>query len=297
LQRYTKDVVFSYDADAAGQAAVLRGFEPLIQAGLNIRVLVMPDAKDPDEYLRKHSKEELEGLIEKAPDFFRWWAASLRKKVQGAPVEERTRALQGFVPMILQVPDEVRVQAACSAIESELGLDSRDLLTIVNAERKKGGKRRTEAQPSPAGGTPAPEGGADQSRIEADFLALLTEERGEFVPWAKDELSPEVFSDENFRQLFGKLCQGALKVEALNQVPELGPSFIAIEARVGKKAREAMLIDLAQAMKKRYLKRQLSDLKARQAEAEKAGQDEQALKLAQEMVVLKRQYSQGVESQ
>ena len=300
LQRYTKDVVFSYDADAAGQAAVLRGFEPLVQAGLNIRVLVMPDAKDPDEYLRKHSKEELEGLIEKAPDFFRWWAASLRKKFQGAPIEERLRSLQGFVPMILQIPDEVSVQAACATVEAELGLTARDLIAIVNAERKKGARRPATEAPAPkAEGTPGPNQGpnAGEVQIEADFLALLTEERGEFIPWAKDELSPEVFGNENFRQLFEKLCLGTMKVEELNQVTELGPSFIAIEARVGKKAREAMLIDLAQAMKKRYLKRQLSDLKARQAEAEKAGQDEQALKLAQEMVVLKRQYSQGVESQ
>ena len=80
----------------AGQAAVLRGFEPLVQAGLNIRVLVMPDAKDPDEYLTKHSKEELEALIKKSPDFFRWWAVSLKKKFEGAPVEERREPCRGL---------------------------------------------------------------------------------------------------------------------------------------------------------------------------------------------------------
>ncbi|HUO57900.1 MAG TPA: DNA primase [bacterium] len=299
LQRYTKEVVFSYDADSAGQAAVLRGFEPLIQAGLNIRVLVMPDAKDPDEYLQKHSKEEFEGLIAKAPDFFRWWASSLKKRFQGAPVEERLRALQGFVPMILQVPDEVKVLAACSAIESELGLDNRDLLTIVNAGRKKGSRRPgADAQPAKSNETDSTgkDVGTGDSQIEADFLALLTEERGAFIPWAKDELSPEAFSGENFRQLFAKLCSGEAKPEELNQVPELGPSFISLEAKVGKKAREAMLIDLVQALKKRHLNRQLAVLKAKQAEAEKAGQAERALQLAQEMVLLKRQYSQKVES-
>ena len=299
LQRYTKEVVFSYDADAAGQAAVLRGFEPLIQAGLNIRVLVMPDVKDPDEYLQKHSKEEFEGLIEKAPDFFRWWAQSVKKKFQGAPIEERLRSLQGFVPMILQIPNEVSVQTACATVESELGLTARDLIAIVNAERKKGGRRVTagpENQASKPEETSSSKEEKTDTQIEADFLALLTEERGEFIPWAKDELLPEVFSRESFRQLFEKLCAGEIKVEELNQVPELGPSFIAIEARVEKKARESMLIDLAQAMKKRHLKRQMTDLRTRQAEAEKAGEAEEALRLAQQMVLLKRQFSQGVES-
>ncbi|HEY5039055.1 MAG TPA: DNA primase, partial [bacterium] len=155
LQRYIKDVVLLYDGDEAGQAAVARGFEPLLQAGLKVRVLVLPDAKDPDEYLTKHSKEELEGLIGKAPDFFRWWAAGLRKKLKDAPVEDRLRALKDFTPMILQIPDETSVLAACSAVESELGLDNRDLLTIVNAERKKKGFT-TASRPSSAGAAPLP---------------------------------------------------------------------------------------------------------------------------------------------
>jgi len=197
LKRYTKDVVFSYDADTAGQAAVTRGFEPLVSAGLTIRVLVMPDAKDPDEYLTKHPKEELEALIEKAPDFFRWWAASLKKKIQGSPVEERLRALQGFAPMILQIPDETSVQAACAAIESELGLDNRDLLAIVNAERKKGFRRPEAEAGGPKGAVPGPkkEAGANDLQLEADLLALLTEEQGDFIPWAKSELPPEVFQN------------------------------------------------------------------------------------------------------
>jgi DNA primase len=299
LARYTKEVVFSYDADTAGQAAVLRGFEPLIQSGLNIRVLVMPDAKDPDEYLKKHSKEEFEALTQKSPDFFRWWAQSLKKKFQGTPVEERLRALQGFAPMILQIPDEVSVQAACAAIESELGLDNRDLLTIVNAERKKG-FRKSAAEAKAANGQEVSSKG-EKARImgapiEADFLALLVEEKGEFIPWAVNELSPEVFQKEDFRRLFEKLSAGEMKAEELNQVSELGPSFLRIENQTEKKHREAMLIDLAAALKKRHLKNQLAEIKVRQAEAEKAGQVEQALSLAQQMILLKRQYSQEVET-
>jgi hypothetical protein len=76
----------------------------------------------------------------------------------------------------------------------------------------------------------------------------------------------------------------------------LAPSFIRIENQSEKKHREAMLNDLAMALKKRYIKRQLADLKYRQAEAEKAGDVQQALLLAQQMVMLKRQHSQEVES-
>ncbi len=299
LQRYTKEVIFSYDADQAGQAAVLRGFEPLIQAGLNIRVLVMPDAKDPDEYLTKHSKDEFETLIQKSPDFFRWWAVSLKKKFQGAPVEDRTRALQGFVPMILQIPDEVSVQAACSAIESELGLDNRDLLTIVNTERKKGVRRLagTGFEMKAAGSEKTPvskkETGKNDSQVEADFLALLTEERGEFIPWAVNELSPEIFLRDDFRHLFERLSSGEMKPEELNQVADLEPSFIRIENETAAKHREAMLIDLASALKKRHFKHQVEDLKAQKDQAEKAGETERAIQLAQQLFRLSNYAKDG----
>jgi DNA primase len=292
IKRYTQDVVFCYDTDAAGQAAVLRGFEPLVQAGLNIKVLVMPDAKDPDEYLTKHPKEDLEALIEKAPGFFRWWARTLKTKIQGLPVEEKTRALQAFVPMILQIPDEVSVQAACSGIESELSLDNRDLLNIVNVERKRGPRGPVAPKPEGNEGKDALKAGVADSQMEADFLALLTEQNGEFVPWAVNELSPEVFQREDFRKYFERLSADEMKPEELNQVPDLASSFLSIENRSEPKHREAMLNDLASALKKRHLRRQMAELKARQAAAEKDGLTDTALRVAQEMVVLKRQFEQ-----
>jgi hypothetical protein len=133
-------------------------------------------------------------------------------------------------------------------------------------------------------------------QMEADFLALLVEERGEFIPWAVNELSPEVFRAENFRLLFEKLGAGEMKAEELNRIPELEPSFIRIENQSEKRHREAMLAELVTALKKRHFKRQSAELKSRQAEAEKAGNAEQAMLLAQQMMVLKRQYSQEVES-
>ena len=214
LQRYTKEVVFSYDSDEAGQAAVLRGFEPLAQAGLNIRVLVMADVKDPDEYLTKHTKDELAVLIQKAPDFFRWWAISLKKKFQNAPVEDRMRALQGVVPLILQLPSEVQVLAACAAVESELSLNDRDLTGIIHAERKKDFRKPvTEPKTTKVESTTGSRQDktaieTNVSQWEADFLALLTEENGDFIPWAVNELSPEVFHLENLRQIFLKMGLG-----------------------------------------------------------------------------------------
>jgi DNA primase len=298
LKRYTQEVVFSYDADEAGQAAVARGFEPLAAAGLQVRVLVMPDGKDPDEFLQKHKPDELKALMDKAPDYFRWWAASIRGKTQGQPVEQRVRALAPLVPVIAGLGTESQVQSACSAVESEMGLDNRDFLALVNEARKKGVRRPAPEAPNPKGeGSPDPQKVLDAGhvRIEAEFLVLLNEENGDFIPWAKDELAPEVFEDENFRRLFEELCSGERSVKDLGRIPELQGAFLRIEEQAKKGVREAMLGDLAAALKKRLGKKKMAELKARQMEAEKAGRTEESLALAQEWVLVKRQYQQEVE--
>jgi len=299
LKRYTQDVVLLYDADLAGQTAAFRGFSPLMDEKLKVKVLRVPDAKDPDEYLQKHPKEDFEKLVEEAPDFFRWWASGLKRRLPKASRAELIQELRDIIPLFNQIGDELYLQAACASIESELLLDNRDLLNVVSLERKKAGQKRNfdEARaPKPGGPAPTVKEATD-SRLEADFLALLTEQNGEFLPWAVNELSPEAFPTEALRRLFERLQEGSLEPKELTGIEELAPSFLRIESESEPRMREAMLIDLATALKKRQLKRQLAELKERQAVAEKEGRSEEALEMAQQMMLLKRRQTQEVETQ
>ncbi len=63
LQRYTNTVVISYDGDAAGQKATFRGMEILKDAGLEVKVIALPDKLDPDEYIKAKGAESYLNLI------------------------------------------------------------------------------------------------------------------------------------------------------------------------------------------------------------------------------------------
>ncbi|SUY47420.1 DNA primase [Clostridium putrefaciens] len=63
LKRYADTAIIAYDADIAGQNATLRGLDVLKGVGLDVKVLTVPDGKDPDGYVRIHGKEEFLKLI------------------------------------------------------------------------------------------------------------------------------------------------------------------------------------------------------------------------------------------
>lgn len=66
LKRYVSTVYIAYDGDAAGQNATIRGLDILTAEGLDVRVIVFPDGKDPDEFIRGSGKEAFDQLKDHA---------------------------------------------------------------------------------------------------------------------------------------------------------------------------------------------------------------------------------------
>ena len=68
LHRFTQNIVLLYDGDEAGIHAAMRGTDMLLQEGMNIKVLVLPDGDDPDSFSRKHKAEEFRNYIRGASE-------------------------------------------------------------------------------------------------------------------------------------------------------------------------------------------------------------------------------------
>jgi len=66
ISRYTNEIVLGFDSDAAGQKAVARASEVLGDSGLKVRVLSVPDGKDPDEFIKKNGPERFKAVLEGA---------------------------------------------------------------------------------------------------------------------------------------------------------------------------------------------------------------------------------------
>ena len=100
LSRYTEQVVLIYDGDDAGQRATQRAIPMLEKAGLQVKVLKMRDAKDPDEYLKKFGADKFKVLLEDASNRVEYQLNAIRRKYDLREDEQRVRFVQEAAELV-----------------------------------------------------------------------------------------------------------------------------------------------------------------------------------------------------
>ena len=107
IKRFTSNVTLIYDSDAAGIKASLRGIELLLQDGMDIKVLLLPEGEDPDSFAQHHSSTEVEEYIrDNETDFISFMARILMKGAANDPTR-RAQVITRVVKTIALIPDEI----------------------------------------------------------------------------------------------------------------------------------------------------------------------------------------------
>lgn len=107
LKKYAEEVVISYDADTAGQAATIRGLDLLNEIGCNVKVLTVPDGKDPDEYVRKNGADGFVKLADKALSLIEYKIKILRKEIDTSVTEGKITFLNKVAVIISKLENNV----------------------------------------------------------------------------------------------------------------------------------------------------------------------------------------------
>ena len=108
LSRYTEQVVLTYDADEAGQRAAQRAIPMLEKAGIQVKVLQMKDAKDPDEFLHKFGADRFRLLLEECANRVEYQLAAIGKKYDLNVDEERVHFIQEAAELISSLHSPVQ---------------------------------------------------------------------------------------------------------------------------------------------------------------------------------------------
>lgn len=108
LQRYTKNVIFVYDADSAGAKAMLRGLDLMLEQNLEVKIVELPQGEDPDSFLKSHSVEEFRTLLNSAIswiDFKMEWA---RREVGFDDPGKQAEAIRSVLDSLARISDELK---------------------------------------------------------------------------------------------------------------------------------------------------------------------------------------------
>lgn len=108
LSRYTEQVVLIYDGDEAGQNATRRAIPMLEAAGIQVKVLRMHDAKDPDEYLKKYGADKFKILLEEASNRVEYQMGAIARKYHLNDDEERIQFLREAADLVASLPSPVQ---------------------------------------------------------------------------------------------------------------------------------------------------------------------------------------------
>ncbi len=132
LSRYTHQVVLCYDADAAGIKAALRGVDVLRTAGLDVKVLHVDDGKDPDEYIKKHGKDEFLNLVRtKALPDVEYKMSLIARKYDVRKTEESIKFFRAAAGVLRTLPP-VEAEIYIKNISSKYGMSEGALRAEVN---------------------------------------------------------------------------------------------------------------------------------------------------------------------
>lgn len=107
IARFTRNITIIYDGDAAGIKASLRGIDLVLEQGMNVKILLLPDGDDPDSFARKHTSEELNAYIEKnQTDFIRFKIGLLLEETKNDPIK-KAQLITDIVDTISVIPDSI----------------------------------------------------------------------------------------------------------------------------------------------------------------------------------------------
>ena len=135
IHRFTDNITVLYDGDAAGIKAAIRGIDLLLEEGMNVKVVLLPDGEDPDSFARSHSASEFAEFIKQnETDFVRFKTKLLLEEAGNDPVK-RAALIGDIIRTIAIVPDNITRTIYIRECSAKMEIDEQVVLNEVNKIR------------------------------------------------------------------------------------------------------------------------------------------------------------------
>jgi len=289
LRRYASEVVLVFDSDVAGEAATGRGIEVLLGEDLDVRVLTLPSAKDPDEFLLEHGSEAFVHHSKDAKNFIDHHIDSAHGH-SGWNLETKVRTANVLASLVGRMPDPIKKEEYLRLLAGKLGLQPD---TLLKASQKSNFTDRIEIEARQY------EKRLRHEEQQCLWLIKALTERPECREILKDNLDLSMIENEALRELLTvglevkevALLESKLLDAVQNEEAQKLLSRLSFE-KAGPELIYPVEWWLA-IFKNRQSERMLSTLTAEIAEAERAGDTERFRRLVAQKVAARRELEQA----
>lgn len=151
ILRFSPNIYFCYDSDNAGQNATMRALAIASSSGANVRVISIPDGKDPDEFVKKHGAKAFYTLIDKALPLMEFQLQYVLKNTNGNTLEGKLSAINQLMPLLANISNAVERNEYIIRISNVLGIDEGVIRSDL--QRQSSFKNYTEVNSLPGSNT------------------------------------------------------------------------------------------------------------------------------------------------
>ncbi|MBR5803774.1 MAG: DNA primase [Bacteroidaceae bacterium] len=145
IHRFTDNITVLYDGDGAGIKASIRGIDMLLEEGMNIKVVLLPDGEDPDSFARKHNATDYKAYINSHEvDFIRFKTNLLLEEVGNDPIK-RAGLIGDIVRSISVIPENIVRSVYIRECSQLLQIEEKLLVQEVNKLMKKSKEEKLAA--------------------------------------------------------------------------------------------------------------------------------------------------------
>ena len=289
LKRYADKVIISYDADMAGQMATLRGLEILRTAGFDVRVLNIPQGKDPDEYVRSNGKEAFLKLINSAEPLIDY---RMKKAEEGIDFKN-SQSLILYAKRIMEIIsdlDPMEKDVYIKKASENTGIKEQTLYDILKSKMKDNRENNFRNNKE-----------EDRSKLyvepgflkaERAILKIMLENK-EYLQYIEERISENDFILLEHKEIFTVIMLA--KGENINNIDSFIESKLNNTKSIGElvKIREENIFfaddvkvqinDFINEIHSYKLKQRIDQLRKEQKELENQGKIEESIKLAIEL--------------
>lgn len=214
IARYTKEIVLMLDADAAGQKAIRRASQLLENSGLNVRVVVIPDGKDPDEFIKNNGADRFKALLSGAVSDIEYKLLMAAEGLLLDTDDGKLKYLSNAAQILSSTDDVMTRDIYIGRLCEKYGV-SRTALTTKVEEYRKQNKRAQKRQeindvirPKYTKDDINPERRKSVKGVAAEetLLAVLLQ-HPDFIDYSKENLSPDKMITDLNRRVYKTLIE------------------------------------------------------------------------------------------